>query len=261
MPNRQSLDKAYPALAARQPPSIRSVVALALVDREKPLGGLLLYLGHEVGSAGLGDVGGNLKARVVRALRTVRTAESWNIIPLRAPAPGGRDRPGAGEASSTGGSRQTWSRRGRSGLGTAVCLGDRHERRHARRATLRPHHRHLRQEGGTVQVRHPTAAAEPPTKPPDPVDPLEIAGRGLALVDAVADAWGVEHEPGHTLLVVPDRVIRCASTRHGQTGYSLRAQHAVLADCLGYEWATPRAASFEYYTIVVRRVCAGAVRR
>jgi anti-sigma regulatory factor (Ser/Thr protein kinase) len=50
----------------------------------------------------------------------------------------------------------------------------------------------------TVQVRHPTAAAEPPTEPLDPVDPLDIAGRGLALVDAVASAWGVEHEVGHT---------------------------------------------------------------
>ena len=198
LPNRQSLDEAYPALAARQDPSIRSVVALALVDREKPLGGLLLYLGHEMGSSGLGEVGDDLKARVVRALRAVRTAEGLgDRLPSGHRLPADETAPALARQLLRG----TLGKHGvpEDGLDSALLCASEIVTNVVMHAA-RPSVLTIDTSGQevTVQVRHPTAAAEPPTKPPDPVDPLEIAGRGLALVDAVADAWGVEHEPGHT---------------------------------------------------------------
>jgi hypothetical protein len=50
----------------------------------------------------------------------------------------------------------------------------------------------------TVQIRHVAEAEEPPIEHLGPAEPMDIAGRGLALVDALATDWGVEHEHGQT---------------------------------------------------------------
>jgi anti-sigma regulatory factor (Ser/Thr protein kinase) len=198
LPNRQKLAEAYPSLAARQDHSIQSVIALALLDLERPLGGLLLYLDHEVGSSGPGVPGHDLKERVVRALRRVRTAESsQDRLPPGHRLPADETAPALARQLLRG----TLGKQGvaEHGVDSALLCASEIVTNVVMH-TARPSVLTIEASGQevTVQIRHPTAATEPPIEPPDPVDALDIAGRGLALVDAVADAWGVEHEPEHT---------------------------------------------------------------
>lgn len=196
--DRRSLETAYPALAARQGPTVRSMVALALVDGERTVGGLLLYLHHEVSPSGIGEAGEDLKSRVVRALRTVRDVSSLeDTLPAGHRLPADETAPALARQLLRGALHRLGV--AEDGLDSALLCASEIVT-NVIMHTARPSVLNIDASGEevTVQIRHPRAGAQLPTEVPNQVDPLEIAGRGLALVDAVADAWGVEQEPDHT---------------------------------------------------------------
>jgi anti-sigma regulatory factor (Ser/Thr protein kinase) len=198
LPDRRSFAEAYPALAARQGPDTQSVMVLALADGKKRCGGLLLYLAREMDSAELGATVGVLKEELVRALRAVQGADTAHeALPPGHPLPPEETAPALA---------RRWLRRTLSESEMAadevdsalLCASE--IVTNVVMHTARPSVLTAEATGGavTVQIRHVAEAAEPPIEHLGPADPMDIAGRGLALVDALATDWGVDHEDGQT---------------------------------------------------------------
>jgi anti-sigma regulatory factor (Ser/Thr protein kinase) len=198
VPNRQSFAEAYPALEERQGPDTRSVVALALAHREKRFGGLLLYLTQELGSSGLGAAVVGLKEEVVRALGAVQSADSSHeALPPGHQLPPDETAPALARRLL----RRTLSESevaADSVDAALLCASEivTNVVMHTARPSVLT--AEATDDTVTVQVRHVAEAPEPPIEHLGPADPMDIAGRGLALVDALATDWGVEHESGQT---------------------------------------------------------------
>jgi hypothetical protein len=202
----------YPELSARQSGSgVRSVVALALRTEESRLGGLLMYRNRELPESDRSErsLWAALAARVTDALVTGASA-----------------RTDQGALASSNGT--TWATKQdelaqytHSALPAdelAPGLARRFLRRtlndwrvaepvvdaallcssevvtnvvmHVRRSsvlTVKCDGEHL-----AVAVHQPRGVNESSIKPVDGLEPLRVAGRGLALVDAVASRWGAD---------------------------------------------------------------------
>lgn len=207
VPTHDAFRKAYPELAARQERSgTRSVIALALTAGGRRLGGLLLYRDLEL--PGLQTPGADLSAmaeEVARALLAVRSRRTAVVAPraaeedatTRRPLPGDETAPGL----ARGFLRETlrgWELDDDAVDAALLCASElvTNVVMHAGQESVIS----VERDAGavTVRVRHPTVEAEVPIEPVTGADPLHIAGRGLALVDAVADGWGSETTSGET---------------------------------------------------------------
>ena len=197
----------YPELFATQADGgPRSVVALALRAGEQRLGGLLLYRDRELAdpAAELAMLDG-LAADVARALLA---AQSPPRIPIelacdQVPGDLAPDEPLEtahlllpADATAAGLARRflrgtlcDWGIEDEVVDAALLCASEvvTNVILHVQESSVISVHR--REEHVTVHVHQPSAGELPDIRPVDHVDPLAVAGRGLALVGAVSSRW------------------------------------------------------------------------
>lgn len=194
LPTRQSLVDAYPELGSRQQPGTKGVVALVLATRGRRLGGLIVYLDDEVDWSRDGPRLKALAAGVTDALVAVGAGP-----PTDSGSPQGCGLP-ADETAAGLARRFLRQRLGGWGVDEDVtysailCASEivTNVVMHAACPSVISADRSP--AAITVTIEHSTTAGtdQPSARvDPDPAsDPLGIAGRGLAIVDAVAAEWG-----------------------------------------------------------------------
>lgn len=208
----RALADGYPDLAARQlERGVRSLAALALVHHGRRLGGLLLYLDRELPAERLGPAGdlGWLPDVVTGALLAVearaRTAVGAPVVPAQAAMPGGRHRRLPADETAPGLARAflrevlaDWDLGPEVVDAALLCATElvTNVVMHAARPSVIS----VRRLPGAVavQLRHAPAGPTRAARAGDATDPLRIAGRGLALVEAMSSSWGSETTDAET---------------------------------------------------------------
>lgn len=198
----------YPDLFARQGEALAAgVVALALRDGPRRLGGLLLYRQREAADPAAGlDLLDGFSGEVVSALLAAQSSldgpvelvceqapdgaspdQPLETVHLRLPA----DETGPGTARRfLKETLESW------GLDVAVvesallCASEvvTNVVLHVGESSVMSVHRH--EDRVVVHVHQPSTGQSPEIKPADLEDPLSVAGRGLLLVEAMSSRWG-----------------------------------------------------------------------
>lgn len=195
--------QAYPELAARQSDTgVRGVVALALRDGDRRLGGLLVYGDRDLPAPGSGwhhellRVAGLVTAGL---LALERAREASPDVPAARRAGAGPHRVLPGDETAPGIARRflraalaTWRVDDDVVDAALLCASElvTNVVMHAGRPSVIT----LRRvdDSLTVRVHQSTEGPVPPRRVVQGEEPLRVAGRGLELVEATAADWGTD---------------------------------------------------------------------
>ena len=183
--SREALALHYPELAdVQSSASTRSLVALPLGENGSRLGGLLMYADHE--APGPTEAQLALAAALTAGLTALRSSDTTaeGSLPADATAPGLARRLLRDTVASSSLDPDLLD-------AALLCVSElvTNVVMHAGRTPSMDVV--LTDDALTVQVHHDASHAPPASHPADE-DPLRISGRGLELVDALANAWGSE---------------------------------------------------------------------
>jgi anti-sigma regulatory factor (Ser/Thr protein kinase) len=205
--DRAGFARDYPELFASQvDAALRSVVALALQKDERRVGGLLVYRDRELDDpAAELDVLEDLAAEVASALLAAQSSPTDPVelvcqqasdgeiaeaprAMVHLPLPADETAPGLARrflAEALGG----WGIDATLVDAALLCASEivTNVVLHVRKPSVITVHRH--DERVVVHVHQPITGQSPDIKPIDQDDPLAVAGRGLALVEAMSSHW------------------------------------------------------------------------
>lgn len=175
-----------------------ALAALPLPGRELPIGGVVLYFESaqrfDAGQRGLLDAAAR---RIAESVRRVRAVAAPDDITQRATLRLEDDARAAGRARHfLRGLLVAWQVGGDVGDTAELCLSELVTNAVIHAGTDSVLTITLAEGVLTVQVRDRGALADVAVDADE--DPLRVFGRGLQLVDALADRWGSEHDDGGT---------------------------------------------------------------